>query len=122
VDLRRKDRDVPVGLKKEARRVDRPEPIGWGVLILRRESNAMTRISTDAAVYISFAVDAVGKAFEEVSASFGRFAWPWNQGAVRDDGEGRRKAPLWAAELPLGRVALLTAGAGHEWHHRIFAC
>jgi transposase-like protein len=43
------------------------------VLIPRKESNAMTTISTRAAVFTSAAVDAVGKAFEEVSASFERF-------------------------------------------------
>jgi putative transposase len=49
------------------------EPIGLSVLIPRKESNAMTRISTDGAVYTSSAVDAVGNAFEEASASFERF-------------------------------------------------
>jgi hypothetical protein len=49
------------------------EPIGLSVLIPRKESNAMTRISTDGAVYTSSTVDAVGNAFEEASASFERF-------------------------------------------------
>jgi putative transposase len=42
------------------------------VLIPRKESNAMRTISTDAAVYTSSAIDAVGKGFEEVCASFER--------------------------------------------------
>jgi hypothetical protein len=53
--------------------VARPEPVGSWVLIPRKESNAMTRISTSSAVFTSATIDSVGKAFEEVTASFERF-------------------------------------------------
>src|SRR5215469_14126059 len=53
--------------------VARLEPGRLGVLIPRKESNAMKTISPHAAVFASPTIDAVGKAFEEVSASFERF-------------------------------------------------
>jgi putative transposase len=43
------------------------------VLIPRKESNAMKTISTSSAIFTFPAIEAVGKAFDEVSASFERF-------------------------------------------------
>jgi hypothetical protein len=68
-----KDRGLPRRMSKLEERRSSPWAGRLGVLIPRKESNAMKRVSTTSIALAPTDTGAVGKAWDEVSASFDRF-------------------------------------------------